>query len=170
VVQFNVLSPLSEVEFPFVVDFKVMDKPVVIVDQVYVLIVCERSCVVVYNRLYVRQMVDIVGEDLQVWVLWEALVGSAILDVQSSRGEGKKLSLMSPARGDTTPSRLIPVSLDRMCEIERCLKAPSQQDRQEGCELTSLGQETQLGVLGTPRASLYTRETTGDHKQTASYG
>jgi hypothetical protein len=61
-------------------------------------------------------------------------------------------------RGDTTLSRLIPVSLDRLCEVERCLKAPSQQDRQEVCELTSLGQETQLGVLGTPRASLYTRE------------
>jgi hypothetical protein len=69
--------------------------------------------VVVYNRLYVRQMVDIVGEDLQVWVLWEALVGSAILDVQSSRGEDKNLSLMSPTQGDTTQSRLVSVSLDR---------------------------------------------------------
>jgi hypothetical protein len=58
-------------------------------------------------------MVDIVGEDLQVWILWEALVGSAILDVQSGRGEGKKLSLMSPTHGDTTLSRLVSVSLDR---------------------------------------------------------
>jgi hypothetical protein len=64
-----------------------MDESVVVVDKVYVFVVCERSCVVVYNRLYARQMVDIVGEDLQVWVLWEALVGSAILDVLSSRGE-----------------------------------------------------------------------------------
>jgi hypothetical protein len=90
-----------------------MDEPVVVVDQVYVLIICKHSCVVIYNRLYVRQMVDIVGEDLQVWVLWEALVGSAILDVQSSRGEDKKLSLMSLMRGDTTLSRLVSVSLDR---------------------------------------------------------
>jgi hypothetical protein len=58
--------------------------------------------VVVYNRLYARQMADVVGEDLQVWVLWEAPVGSAILDVLSSRSEDKKLSLMSPTRGDTT--------------------------------------------------------------------
>jgi hypothetical protein len=77
---------------------------------------------------------------------------------------------LSPMRGDTTLSRLDSVSLDRLCEVERRLKAPSQQDRQERCELTSLGQETQLGVLGTPRASLYTGETTSDHKQTASYG
>jgi hypothetical protein len=63
-------------------------------------------------------MVDIVGEDLQVWVLWETPVGSAILDVQSSRGEGKKLSLMSPTRGDTTQSRLVSVSLDRYHEEE----------------------------------------------------
>jgi hypothetical protein len=58
--------------------------------------------VVVYNRLYARQMVDIVGEDLQVWILWEAPVGSAVLDVLSSRCGIKKLSLMSPTRGDTT--------------------------------------------------------------------
>jgi hypothetical protein len=38
---------------------------------------------------------------------------------------------MSPTRGDTTLSRLVSVSLDRYCEEEWRLKAPSQQDRQK---------------------------------------
>ena len=67
-------------------------------------------------------------------------------------------------------SRLQQVSVDLGDEGNRRLRAPSRQDRQDALQLTSLGQETQLGVLGTPRTSLNTRGTTNDHKRTASYG
>ena len=50
-VQFNVFPSLSEVELPFVVNFKAMDESVVVVDEAHVRVVCERSCVVVYDCL-----------------------------------------------------------------------------------------------------------------------
>ena len=71
---------------------------------------------------------------------------------------------MSPTRGDTTLKQTFKVSLDLNTKQSRRLEAPSQQDRQRQVELMFLGQETQLGVLGTPRASLYTEGTTNNHK------
>jgi hypothetical protein len=84
--------------------------------------------------------------DGRVWTVESALVPQLPLGitVTNARGHDSKQTCLGVSRP--------------LCEVERRLKAPSQQDRQEQCELTSLGQETQLGVLGTPSMSLYTQK------------
>ena len=71
---------------------------------------------------------------------------------------------VSPMRGDTTQSRLYIGVFRPVTRREYRLKAPSQQDRQKASRIGSLGQETQLGVLGTPRSTLYTYGRTNESK------
>jgi hypothetical protein len=66
------------------------------------------------------------------------------------------LNWVSPMHGDMTWSRLC-IGVFRPLNVRRWhLKAPSRQDRQKTSGIGSLGQETQLGVLETPRMSFYT--------------
>jgi hypothetical protein len=64
--------------------------------------------------------------------------------------------IVTDAWGHDSVADFVKVSLDLEMKMKTRLKAPSQQDRQKQVRLTSLRQETQLGVLGTPSASLYT--------------
>ena len=73
--------------------------------------------------------------------------------------------VVTDVRGHNSKQTL-EVSLDLNTKWNGHLKAPSRQDRQRQVELMSLGQETQLGVLGTPRLTLYTYGCTNETKRT----